>query len=70
MADPLTRAIAATGGLDAFIGGLGISRRTLADWRRFGVPDTRCIAVERVTKGAVTAQELAVDRVHRLRGAA
>jgi DNA-binding transcriptional regulator YdaS (Cro superfamily) len=70
MSDPLSRAIEATGGLQAFIGGLGISRRTLADWRRFGVPDTRCLAVEKAAKGAVMAQELAVDRVQRLRGAA
>ena len=70
MSDPLTRAIEVVGGLDAFITGIGISSRTLAEWRRFGVPDTRCIAVEKATNGAVTAQELAVHRVERLRGAA
>lgn len=70
MSDPLSRAVEATGGLEAFISGIGISRRTLADWRRFGVPDTRCLAVEKATNGAVTAQELASDRVERLRGAA
>ena len=70
MTDPLSRAIEAVGGLDAFITGIGISSRTLADWRRYGVPDTRCLAVERATKGVVTAHELAVHRVDRLRGAA
>jgi DNA-binding transcriptional regulator YdaS (Cro superfamily) len=70
MSDPLSRAIEAAGGLDAFIISIGISSRTLADWRRYGVPDTRCLAVEKATNGAVTAQELAVHRVDRLRGAA
>ena len=68
MTDPLSRSIKAAGGPDAFVRHVGISPRTLADWRRFGVPDTRCIAVEKASGGLVTAQELSADRIARLRG--
>ena len=67
MTDLLSRAIEAAGGAAKFCSRLGISRSTLALWRRHGVPDTRCIAVEQACGGAVSAEELAAARVTKLR---
>ncbi|WP_265886662.1 YdaS family helix-turn-helix protein [Roseomonas mucosa] len=59
---PLSRAIAAAGGQEAFLAAVAISRRTLAEWKRDGVPDTRWAAVEAATSGLVSAEDLAADR--------
>ena len=67
MTDLLSRAIEAAGGPAEFRQRLGISRSTLALWRRCGVPDTRCLAVEQACGGAVSAEDLAAARVARLR---
>jgi DNA-binding transcriptional regulator YdaS (Cro superfamily) len=67
MTDLLSRAIEAAGGAAEFCSRVGISRRTLALWRRHGVPDTRCIAVEQACGGVVSAEELAAARVTKLR---
>jgi len=67
MTDLLSRAIEAAGGPAEFRQRVGISRRTLASWRRSGVPDTRCLAVEQACGGAVRAEELAAARVAKLR---
>ena len=67
MTDLLSRAIEAAGGAAEFCWRVGISRRTLALWRRHGVPDTRCIAVEQACGGVVSAEELAAARVTKLR---
>ena len=67
MTDLLSRAIEAAGGAAEFCSRLGISRSTLALWRRSGVPDTRCIAVEQACGGVVRAEELAAARVAKLR---
>jgi hypothetical protein len=60
--DPLSRAIEATGGTGPFRAALSISPRTLYDWRRRGVPDTRWNDVAAASAGCVTAQELASQR--------
>jgi len=70
MADPLSRAIEAAGGPAEFRRRIGISPRTLAEWRRSGVPDTRCVLVEKACGGVVSAEELAAARVARLRSVA
>jgi DNA-binding transcriptional regulator YdaS (Cro superfamily) len=67
MSSALIRAIEVTGGPSRFLAALGISPRTLAEWRRIGVPDTRCLGVEAATGGAVTAEELSAERVAKLR---
>jgi DNA-binding transcriptional regulator YdaS (Cro superfamily) len=63
MTSPLTDAIEAVGGSAAFLKAMGISSRTLANWRKDGVPDTRWAAVEAVAKGKVTSRDLALERV-------
>ena len=70
MTDLISRAIEAAGGAAEFCSRVGISRRTLALWRRSGVPDTRCLAVEQACGGVVSAEELAAARVARLRSLA
>ena len=67
MTDLLSRAIEAAGGAAEFRQRVGISRSTLALWRRCGVPDTRCLAVEQACGGVVSAEELAAARVTKLR---
>ena len=67
MTDLLSRAIEAAGGAAEFCSRVGISRSTLALWRRSGVPDTRCIAVEQACGGVVRAEDLAAARVAMLR---
>lgn len=64
--DPLSRAIEASGGAELFRAALSISPRTLYDWRRRGVPDTRWNDVAAACSGAVTAQELASQRAELL----
>lgn len=61
-ASPLARAVAAVGGSAHFIRAVGISPRTLASWRASGVPDTRWREVAQASLGAVTMQELAIER--------
>jgi DNA-binding transcriptional regulator YdaS (Cro superfamily) len=67
MSKLLSIAVDAAGGPDAFRKALNISPRTLAEWKRRGVPDTQCVAVERVADGAVRAEELGAERVTLLR---
>lgn len=64
----LAEAIEIAGGAEAFAARLGISPRTLAEWRRYGVPDTRCVAVEIATEHRVSAEDLARERIGLLRG--
>jgi DNA-binding transcriptional regulator YdaS (Cro superfamily) len=59
---PLSRAIAAAGGASAFRIAVGISPRTLATWRKEGVPDTRWSDVAGASAGSVTAEDLALHR--------
>lgn len=66
---PLARAIAALGGPAGFRAALDISPRTLASWRKMGVPDTRWGEIARATAGAVTAAELASERADALEAA-
>lgn len=61
-ANALDRAIAALGGAQAFCLALAISPRTLANWRKTGVPDTRWSDVAAAAGGAVTAAALAQER--------
>lgn len=63
---PLEAAIAAAGGPASFREEVGISVRTLASWRKHGVPDVRWTEVAAASKGAVTVQDLALDRARRL----
>jgi hypothetical protein len=60
--DPLSRAIEATGGPGPFRAALNISARTLYDWRKRGVPDTRWNDVAAASAGAVTSEQLAMQR--------
>lgn len=62
VANALTRAIEAAGGAAAFLAAVGVSTRTLASWRKWGVPDTQWGRVVAASRGAVTADELARDR--------
>jgi hypothetical protein len=66
----LERAIAVVGGSAAFRRALDISPRTLSQWRSTGVPDTRWGDVSRATEGAVSADELALERAAALADAA
>jgi hypothetical protein len=59
-ASPLARAVAAAGGPAAFMAAVGISPRTLATWRKEGVPDTRWRDV--AACGGATPDELALER--------
>ena len=63
MPTALARAIAALGGPAQFRARLGISIRTLANWRTRGVPDVRWIEVARASGCVVSASDLALDRV-------
>jgi DNA-binding transcriptional regulator YdaS (Cro superfamily) len=58
------------GGSAAFRRALDISPRTLSQWRSTGVPDTRWGDVSRATDGAVSADELALERAAALADAA
>ncbi len=58
----LDRAIAVLGGAQAFCVALDISSRTLANWRKTGVPDTRWSDVARAAGGCVSASCLAQER--------
>lgn len=58
----LARAIAAAGGTAAFLAAASISIRTLASWRKSGVPDTRWGDVVRASNGAVCVEDLALER--------
>jgi hypothetical protein len=58
----LSRAVSAAGGAAAFLSAASISLRTLASWRRDGVPDTRWRDVVRASNGAVSVEDLAMDR--------
>jgi len=68
-ASPLARAIEALGGPSEFMAAIDISPRTLASWRKFGVPDTRWGAVARATGGKVDAGALAAERAAALAAA-
>lgn len=68
--DPLCRAIDAAGGPAAFCAALKISSRTLYDWRKRGVPDTRAHEAAAASRGLVSAGELAQQRVALLAPAA
>jgi hypothetical protein len=63
---PLEAAIAAAGGPAPFREEVGISVRTLASWRKHGVPDVRWAEVAAASRGAVAVQDLALDRARRL----
>lgn len=65
MPSPLSKAIDAVGGSAAFIKALEISPRTLANWRKEGVPDTRWPAVSAATDGKVTSRDLALERAEK-----
>lgn len=65
----LARAIEALGGPSEFMAAIDISPRTLASWRKFGVPDTRWGAVARATGGKVDAGALAAERAAALAAA-
>ena len=58
----LAVAIDAAGGPAPFRAAVGISTRTLATWRKEGVPDTRWQAVARASAGAVSVSDLALER--------
>ena len=64
----LDRAVARLGGPQAFLNRMAISPRTLASWRKTGVPDTQWANVVRATGGQVSADELARDRAIALAG--
>lgn len=68
-ASPLARAIEVLGGPSEFMAAIDISPRTLASWRKFGVPDTRWGAVARATGGKVDAGALAAERAAALAAA-
>lgn len=62
---PLARAIEAAGGPAEFTKAVGISPRTLASWKKEGVPDTRWREVVAACRGAVSAEQLAIERVQK-----
>ena len=62
IASPLQAAIAAAGGSAEFIRRVNISPRSLASWRKSGVPDTRWQSVAAASGGAVSVAELALER--------
>lgn len=62
---PLARAVAAAGGASEFTRAVGISPRTLASWRKEGVPDTRWREVAIASRGTVSAEQLAMERVEK-----
>jgi hypothetical protein len=63
---PLETAIDACGGSTLFRERVGISLRTLASWRKEGVPDVRWPEVAAASGGSVTVQDLALERACRL----
>ena len=63
---PLETAIDACGGPTPFREKVGISLRTLASWRKDGVPDVRWPEVAGASAGKVTVQDLALHRADRL----
>lgn len=58
----LETVIDAVGGSSAFIKALEISPRTLANWRKEGVPDTRWHAVAALAPEVCKATDLALER--------
>ena len=62
---PLARAIEAAGGPAEFTKAVGISPRTLASWKKEGVPDTRWREVATASRGAVSPEQLAMERVEK-----
>ena len=67
MSTVLNQAIELAGGQDAFMAKVPVRPRTLADWRRYGVPDTRALDVERAADYQIKAEQLAVERMQLLR---
>jgi hypothetical protein len=67
---PLEKAISAAGGSAAFRARVGISARTLANWRAQGVPDQRWGDVAAATSGAVDVSALALERARKTSAAA
>jgi ribosome biogenesis SPOUT family RNA methylase Rps3 len=65
----LETVIAEAGGPAAFTSALGISPRTLANWRSAGVPDTRWRAVAALAPDKVTPLDLAAERAARVQPA-
>lgn len=63
MADniPLATAIAVAGGIGEFTKRLRITPQAVSEWRKRGVPPTRCIEVETIAQGKVTRYELRPD---------
>jgi hypothetical protein len=62
----LQRAIDAAGGPDNFRNVVDISVRTLAAWKKHGVPDVRWKAVAAASQGVVSVEDLALERAGRL----
>ena len=58
----LSAAIEAAGGAVPFRAAVGISPRTLSAWRKGGVPDVRWHEVAAASRGAVSVQDLALER--------
>jgi len=58
---PLATAIAAAGGISEFTKHLGITPKAVSEWRKRGVPPTRCREIEAIVQGKVTRYELRPD---------
>jgi DNA-binding transcriptional regulator YdaS (Cro superfamily) len=58
----LDRAITYVGGVGILAGHLGLVQAAVSNWRARGnVPAEHCPAIERVTRGAVTCEQLRPD---------
>jgi DNA-binding transcriptional regulator YdaS (Cro superfamily) len=58
----LERAIKRAGGLKKFADSLGVSPQVVFNWRkRRSIPVDRCAAIEKVTGGEVTREQLRPD---------
>ena len=58
---PVERAADAVGGAAKLAALLDVSPQAISNWKERGVPIDRCVAIERVTGGAVTRKDLRAD---------
>ena len=55
---PVDRAADAVGGTSNLAAALGVSIQAISNWKDRGVPIERCVAIEQITKTAVTRRDL------------
>lgn len=58
---PLEQAIEMLGSTSALARGLGIKPWAVSKWNKKRPPQERCLAIEELTKGVITAEQLRPD---------